>query len=267
VVHSISLSSTDCAERKLIDGFFLRMTAVGIRSSFGSRGAFAFRALMMFLNNGVFFVMWLILFSQVPSFNGWTLDDMLLLFGYGAVAFGITVVVAGGFSRIPEMIQTGEMASTLLRPRSSLGLVLASRSDPFGWGDITSGLIMIALSGRLTFTGWLLIIPVTMLTTLTVASAGVVFFSFAFWLKRGEEVAFRLFDLVISFSMYPESIFPFGVRLLLYSALPAGFITFLPVQVLGDHQIYAVLLMCLGAMTWAIMARTVFYCGLRRLAR
>jgi ABC-2 type transport system permease protein len=246
---------------------FFRLMLMAIRSSFGTGGAFAFRALMMFLNNGVFFVIWLILFSQVPSFNGWTLDDMLLLFGYGAIAFGSGGIVAGGFARIPEMIRTGEMTALLLRPRAPLGLVLTSRSDSFGWGDIVSGVIMIALSGRLDFTGWLLLIPVTAVTTLVVTSAGVVFFSLAFWLKRGEEAAYRLFDMVISFSLYPEAIFPLGVRFLFYSVLPAGLITFLPVRVLGEHALDAWLYVCAGALSWALFAVMIFHLGLKRLTR
>src|SRR5437879_2121711 len=63
-------------------------------------------------------------------------------------------------------------------------------------------------------------------------ACGTVFFSLAFWLGRVETVATQLWELLVTFSLYPEPLFGGTLRLLLFTVLPAGFVGYLPVRIL-----------------------------------
>ena len=53
-------------------------------------------------------------------------------------------------------------------------------------------------------------------------ACGIVFFSLAFWLGRVDGLARQLWDLLVTFSLYPEPLFGGALRLALFTVLPAG---------------------------------------------
>jgi ABC-2 type transport system permease protein len=58
--------------------------------------------------------------------------------------------------------------------------------------------------------------------------------SLAFFLGNTEGLAQQMLGALVSFSTYPMNIFSGVVRLLLFTVVPAGFISFVPLQLL--HQ-------------------------------
>ena len=62
----------------------------------------------------------------------------------------------------------------------------------------------------------------------------VIFCSLAFFLGNTEGLAQQLLGILVTFSTYPMNIFNGVVRLLLFTVIPAGFISFMPLQLL--HQ-------------------------------
>jgi ABC-2 type transport system permease protein len=72
---------------------------------------------------------------------------------------------------------------------------------------------------------------------------------------------------LIIFSTYPECLFSGMLRWLLFSALPAGFVSYLPVRVLSDHgSPWDVLLLAAGAAGFLGLGIWVFGRGLARYA-
>ncbi len=88
--------------------------------------------------------------------------------------------------------------------------------------------------------------------------------SLAFFLGNTEGLVQQMFGALISFSTYPMNIFQGAVRLLLFTLIPAGFISFIPLQLL--HQFSWLLLGALTGFTvlFVSIATTVFHLGLRR---
>jgi len=86
----------------------------------------------------------------------------------------------------------------------------------------------------------------------------------AFFLGNTEGLAQQLLGTLITFSTYPMNIFSGTVRLLLFTVIPAGFISFVPLQLL--HQFSWPLLAALFGFTTLIVfvAMGVFHLGLRR---
>ena len=61
-----------------------------------------------------------------------------------------------------------------------------------------------------------------------------VIFSSAFWFERSENFARVLWEAMLTFSLYPEGIFPVAVRVITYTVLPSAFIVYVPVRILKE---------------------------------
>ena len=92
------------------------------------------------------------------------------------------------------------------------------------------------------------------------------FFSAAFWLGRVESIARQLWELLITFSLYPEPLFGGVLRLALFTILPAGFVGYLPVAVVRAPSTPQVCVLVAGAAAYLALAVLVFDRGLRRYA-
>jgi ABC-2 type transport system permease protein len=93
-----------------------------------------------------------------------------------------------------------------------------------------------------------------------------VFFSLAFWLGEIDSIARQLWELLITFSLYPEPLFGGMLRLALFTVLPAGFVGYLPARVVRAASIADVALLTTGACAYLVVAVLVFDRGLRRYA-
>jgi ABC-2 type transport system permease protein len=103
-------------------------------------------------------------------------------------------------------------------------------------------------------------------SALVFVATGIVFFSLAFWLGKVETVARQLWELLITFALYPEPLFGGVLRLALFTVLPAGFVGYLPVRVVHAPTFLNVALLVTGAAAYLAVAVLVFDRGLRRYA-
>jgi ABC-2 type transport system permease protein len=69
---------------------------------------------------------------------------------------------------------------------------------------------------------------------------------------------------LISFSTYPMDIFNGAVRLLLFTVLPAGFISFIPLQLLHRFTWPLVGIMIAATLIIVLLAASIFELGMRR---
>jgi ABC-2 type transport system permease protein len=103
-------------------------------------------------------------------------------------------------------------------------------------------------------------------STCVFVACGVVFFSLAFWLGKVETVARQLWELLVTFSLYPEPLFGGMLRLALFTVLPAGFVGYLPVRLVHAPSLRDVTLLMVGAGAYMALAVLLFDRGLRRYA-
>ena len=246
--------------------FVRALIATNLKAALALRGAFVMQAAFMALNNATFFVFWWALMRHVRTIRGWTLGDIQLLFGIVAAAVGLTVTVAGGVRHLGRFIEDGDLDTLLTQPKSVLAYALGVRSMPSGVGDFVSGLIFIAWSGQVSWRSLPLVAAAIVASALVFVACGIVFFSLAFWLGKVETVARQLWDLLITFSLYPEPLFGGMLRLALFTVLPAGFVGYLPARVVHAPSILGVGALAIGSVAYVGLAVLVFDRGLRRYA-
>jgi ABC-2 type transport system permease protein len=246
--------------------FTRALVTTNLKAALALRSAFVIQVVFMALNNLTFFVFWWALMGRVTTIRGWRLGDIQLLFGLVAAAFGLTVTVAGGVRHLGRFIEDGDLDTLLTRPRSVLVHALGMRAQPSGFGDLISGLIFIAWSGQISWRAAPVLIVVIAASAMIFAACGVVFFSLAFWLGRVETVATQLWELLVTFSLYPEPLFGGALRLVLFTVLPAGFVGYVPVRILHAPSLTNVAILVCVAITYVCVAAWLFDRGLRRYA-
>ena len=246
--------------------FTRALVTTNLKAALALRSAFVIQVVFMALNNVTFFVFWWALMHRVTTIRGWALGDIQMLFGLVAAAFGLTITLAGGVRHLGRFIEDGDLDALLTRPRSVLVHAIGMRAQPSGFGDLISGLLFIAWSGQISWRTAPVVAVVIVSSALIFVACGVVFFSLAFWLGRVDTVAMQLWELLITFSLYPEPLFGGVLRLVLFTVLPAGFVGYMPVRILQTPSLTSLAILVCVAIGYVCLAAWVFDRGLGRYA-
>jgi ABC-2 type transport system permease protein len=228
------------------------------------RFAFWGNVLAMFLNDLMWVAFWAVFFTQFPPIRGYDLRDVMTIWAIAALGFGIAVGVFGNCHRYAGLVADGSLDFYLLLPRPVLLHVLVSRMSISAWGDALFGLALYAAvvrPGPLELAAFLL---VALAAGAIIASYFSLANALAFWLGQAEGLAAQVTNALIMFSTYPTTLFSGLVRVLLFTALPAGFIAYVPVRFLREWQLWQLGAMLGAAVGFVLLSWLVFQLGLRR---
>lgn len=242
---------------------YLSLLATSFRSGCARRIAFLLSAGMMVANNILFFVTWWIIYQRVPTIGGWAYEDMQLLWALSTTSFGLTVTLFGGVRRIAHDIADGALDPYLLKPRDVLFQLACSRCSVSGFGDIITGLFFFSIS--INSLSELVFVPLFVATgTAILFSTAVLAHSIAFWVRGMEETSDLAFNSMLLFSSYPGSIYTGWGRFLLFTILPAGFMSLLPVEAIRSVNLFQAAAIVCAALGYLALACFVFSRGLGR---
>ena len=246
--------------------FAAALVNTSVRSALAERGSFIMRVALMAVNNAIFFTFWIVLLSRVPSIRGYRLGDIAVLYGVVAVAHGLAYFLAGGIQYLARVIHDGELDALLAQPKPTLLYAVGLRSQPSGLGDVISGFAMIALSGRV----GVLDIPTVLFAgiagALVLVATSVLIHSSAFWLGRTETASRQAYEVTLLFSLYPDTLFGGPMRLVLFTLIPAGFVGYLPAELIRTPSFATAFIIALGSAAYLLLAVMVFRRGLRSYA-
>jgi ABC-2 type transport system permease protein len=229
------------------------------------RASFFSQVLGMVLNDAMWVTFWWIYFTRFQVLQGgYAMEDVVGLWAVVAVGFGLCAGFFGNVLNIAEFISQGKLDYYLTLPKNVLLHVLVTRMEITGIGDLLfgTGLFIIFLRPEPERIGLFLLLA---------ACAGTIFLGFniawqslAFWLGNAEGLASQMWQALITFSTYPDPLFRGLVRGLLFTVVPAGFMSYIPVQLLRRFDatlIAGEIAVAAGAIAIAVL---VFYRGLRR---
>lgn len=243
--------------------FAKALLGMSVRSAMAERGSFFMRVILMAVNNGIFFTFWIVLLSRVPRIRGYTLGDVALLYGIVALANGIAVFVAGGAQYLARMIHDGELDTLIAQPKPTLLYAVGLRSQPSGLGDVVSGLVMIALSGRVMLLGVPVVLAAGIAGAIVLVATAVLMHSAAFWLGRTESASRQLYEVTLMFALYPDTLFTGPLRWILYTVIPAGFVGYLPAELIRVPAAGTAMMIVGAVVAYVVVAVWVFERGLR----
>jgi ABC-2 type transport system permease protein len=238
-----------------------------IRISFADRTNFVLQMAGMAVNNGFFFLLWILFFAGFRSVGGWQFADVSLLLGLIMTVVGVAGVFFGGYRDMAAAILRGEPDALLTQPKAVLPRLLAGESMAHAWGDLVSGTAILATLAGLDAAR----LPWTMLAVAlggaVYVSAAITFASLAFWIGGARSLARDLTDFLLLFSSFPGSIYSGATRLIAFSVLPAGFVVLAPVDFVREPTPAHLAIAAAAAMGYAALAMLAFDIGLRRYQR
>ena len=248
--------------------FILALWKTNLLSAMEYRVSSLTQIVGMMLNNAIYFVFWIIFFERFEQINGWDLVDMLFLFGVVATGFGAGTYLFGNAVNLSSLIANGQLDYYLSLPRPVLLHVLASRSNASSVGDFSYDLLSFAAaviySG--TFSGLMLlrfvlacVVAITVLISFLVLVQ-----SLTFWIGNTSLLTTNAFNAIVTFSLYPITLFDGTAKLLLFTLIPAAFIGALPAEFVRQFDLGQLAQLCAGSVIFLSLAIFVFYRGLRR---
>lgn len=245
---------------------FLRaLMAVNLASAMEYRASFITQIVFMFINNGIYFIFWLIFFNQFGSVRGYDINDIYLLFAVVAFSFGIGAMFAGNTgANLAYLIAQGRLDYYLVLPRNLLVHVIFSRMQVSAIGDISFGIIAFLFAARLQLLDWLLFIAVSIPAALIFVGFATIAGSLAFYMGNAQYASQQMANAMITFALYPHTLFSGVTRFVLYTAIPAFFIGAVPVEIIKGRELSLLLgLWAVVLLIW-IITTGVFYFGIRR---
>lgn len=219
--------------------------------------------LFMILNNASFIVQWLILFSIRDEIGGYTLKEVILLWGMASGIFGISHILFYKAFEIPDLIINGKLDTFLVQPKNVFLSVITSDSSISAIGDLIYAYICLTIYG-ITVNNFLLF-------TIFVITGGLILTAFVsilgstcFWITKGDTIADALCNIMINFATYPGTIFKGGIKLILYTVIPVGIANYLSVDTILNFNIFNFIYIIVFTIVITILAFVIFNKGLKR---
>ncbi len=227
------------------------------------RASFLAQAGAMLLNNSVWIVFWWLYFSRFPVVKGWSMEDILWLWAIAAGAVGWVSAFFGNVFRLSHMIANGHLDLYLTMPKPVLLHILISRMSFSAWGDILFAWILFFVIGE----GWLDLVKflaAQLLGGIIILGVMILVQCLAFIFGNAEGIAQQVQIALITFTTYPIDIFSGVTRILLFTVLPAGLISSMPVTFIRDFSWPIALWAADVALLFLFTSVWLFRRGLRR---
>lgn len=234
-----------------------------LADALANRNSFWFQVSVMIVNDGTWIVFWVLFFHQVGTLHGWQTQDVIVLFSMLMTSAGAALGLLANSRRIGHLAADGELDETLVLPVGPLSHILTSRIDSANMGDLLFGPVLFVLAGHPTperaavFVLGSIAGSVVLVGFLVACGALTLFVG-----GRGEQADLG-FNAILIFASYPLDLFGGATKVLLFTAVPAAFVTGLPSELVRSFDPARALLLVAVAGFFAALGWVLFQLGLR----
>jgi ABC-2 type transport system permease protein len=214
-------------------GVYARIVGSRVRSQLVYPASFTLDVVAQFVGQGIELIVILVVFTQVSTLGGFSMGEVLLMYGIAATAFGLADLSVGQIEELPTYIRTGELDVMLLRPLGTLPQLLSADVSLKRLGRVATGVLVLGwslatlgiewTSGRVLLAVVAPIAGAVILSALWVAANAV-----SFWLVDGREVANTVTYGSNFSTSYPITIYGPWLRRVMCYAVPAAFVAYFP---------------------------------------
>jgi len=243
-----------------------RVFRLAVADALANRRSFYVQVIAMAINDLTWVIFWLLFFHAVGNVRGWHRDDVLLLFSILLTAAGISLGLLGNARKLGQLVADGEIDAALALPLDPLAFLLARRVDTALLGDLAMGPLLFAYASDHTpeslaiYLGGVACASVVLVGFLVAVSSLTLFFG-----GRGEQADLG-FQAILILASYPLDIFGGQVKVVLFTLIPAAFVTGLPASLLRNFDPATALALLAAAGAFALLGVALFRLGLRRYA-
>lgn len=252
-----------CLYRVLIKQFFKTLVQSKVDFLMGLFGFFFTQVL------GITFLY--LIFDKIPSLNGWTLSQLIFIYGFAQIPRGIDHLFTDNIWLVAwRMVVNGDFDRYMLRPMNVFFQIICEKLQPDAIGELLIGTILIIMSlskGIVIVDG----VHIVMFIVSVIAGAVIYtsiklfFASLSFWIKRSGpflQVAYEMAD----FAKYPVEIYSKPIQFILTFVIPFAFVAYFPASyfLIQKSAFMTVGIECLIAVILSILAYSIFKIGISR---
>ncbi len=244
--------------------FIVHLVKLNLASVMEYRATFLTQAIGMFLNNGIYFIFWLMFFDRFEEVRGYQIQQIFLLFAVVAGGWGLAFTLAGNALRVADLIAQGRLDYYLALPRPILPHLLFSSMNSSTVGDLSFAVIAFLFAGQFDLVSILFWLVCCVLVAIICASFIATTGSLAFFMGNAAQWSMYLWNTLITFALYPTGLFQGLIRLVLFTVIPSAFIGAVPVDIIKTHSLPLLGGLIGAAAVSVVILYIVFHIGLRR---
>jgi ABC-2 type transport system permease protein len=210
-----------------------------------------------------------VIFHQIPNLNGWTTNEVLLLFGITAASLGASELLFNHIWMLPYYIVMGELDRLLTYPVDSLYFLLITRPELHSFGNLFMGLSIASVALihlQAPWYAWAFMPCAILCGSLIYTSALVIFGSLSFKFISPTSMHFMIPHTLLQATRWPLSAFPGWLQYGLLTLLPYGAVNFLPSSILLGKAVepWVTLVAPLAALFFIWEARLAWRWGINK---
>ncbi len=218
---------------------YFRYIGISIRAQMQYRASFIMQATGHFLITVIEFLGIWVLFDRFKSLQGWSLQEVALVYGIVHVAFAISETVARGFDLFPQMVKSGDFDRILLRPRGTAFQITAQEFQLMRVGRFLQGFAILLWAASSPDIVWTL--PSVLLVIGAIGSGACIFSglfilhaTMAFWTIETLEIVNTVTYGGVETAQYPLEIYKDWFRRFFTFVVPLACVNYFPtLAVLG----------------------------------
>src|SRR5258708_1146879 len=243
-----NIGTTVVARWRDLGALLLAYVRLNLAAQFEYRAAFASQVVGMFINDGVWVAFWGIFFARFPVLRGWGVQDWITVWAITAAGCGVCFALFGNGWNLAQLITQGQLDAWLLYPRPVLPHLLVGQMSATAWGDALFGFFAYIVFVQPDPIRLLMFSGLSVSVALLFVGFSVAVGSLSFFIGNATAIANQWRGAMITFSTYPSILFDGLAKLVLFTLIPAGFVSFLPIEALRQLSLLHALLALLGAL-------------------
>ena len=224
---------------------------------------FLSNVIFMILNNATFIIQWIVLFSLRENVGGYTFNQVLILWAIASGTFGFAHFFFKKAYSLSDTITNGKLDAYLVQPKNVLISCITSDVSPSALGDLIYGYIVIFLSG-ITISKFILYTFFMISGGIIMVDIAIILGSLSFYISKSDMIAETGNNFMIYFATYPDGIFKGIVKVILFTIIPIGITTYIPVWVLTKFNLFYFVGVIAFTIGITVLAFVIFYKGLKR---
>lgn len=209
-----------------------------------------------------------LVFEQIPSLQGWTLDQLIFIYGFAQIPRGIDHLLTDNIWMVEwRLVINGDFDRYMLRPMNIFFQVIAEKLQPDALGELLIGAILIVISLGKGFVivdaGRILLFVVSVFAGAVIYTSIKLFFaSLAFWVKISGPFLQVAYEMA-NFAKYPTEIYAKAIRFIITWVIPFAFVAYLPASFFLKREVSAAVIgiECMIAVVFWCIAYAVFNHG------
>lgn len=203
-----------------------------VQARMSYKGDFILGVMASVLMQGLGFIFLRTVFQGVPEVNGWSLNQMIFVYGMSAICLGLNEFLFAGTWAISSYIQEGSLDRLLLRPVNTIFSILSADVTLHGLGSVLFGLVvcisaLVKLKVSLTMEMVLFWIVAIVSGALIFFAANMLMATLAFWMTDSQS-AMMVLQNISEFGKYPAAIYGKWLRILISFIVPFAFTSYYP---------------------------------------